>query len=97
MYADTLDLSVPTHSFPTRRSSDLVAYRSEHPGDDVTSTLITTRDEDDSQLSEKELVDTLMLVINAGHETTVNLLDQAIVALLTHPEQRAAVVAGLVS
>ncbi|MFG2444319.1 cytochrome P450 [Nocardia fluminea] len=76
---------------------ELVAYRREHPGDDVTSTLITTRDEDDSQLSEKELVDTLMLVINAGHETTVNLLDQAIVALLTHPEQRAAVAAGQVS
>ncbi|MEU4710146.1 cytochrome P450 [Nocardia salmonicida] len=76
---------------------ELVAYRRAHPGDDVTSVLIATRDEDDSQLSEKELVDTLMLVINAGHETTVNLLDQAIVALLTHPEQRAAVAAGHVS
>ncbi|MFF5035431.1 cytochrome P450 family protein [Nocardia salmonicida] len=76
---------------------ELVAYRRAHPGDDVTSVLIATRDEDDSQLSEKELVDTLMLVINAGHETTVNLLDQAIVALLTHPEQRAAVAAGRVS
>ncbi|MGF0315948.1 cytochrome P450 [Nocardia fluminea] len=71
-----------------RLVGELVAYRRKHPGDDVTSTLIATRDEDDSQLSEKELVDTLMLVINAGHETTVNLLDQAIVALLTHPEQR---------
>ncbi|MFD4433196.1 cytochrome P450 [Nocardia sp. NPDC058497] len=81
-----------------RLVSELVAFRREHPGDDVTSVLIATRDEgDDSQLSEKELVDTLMLVINAGHETTVNLLDQAIVALLTHPEQRAAVAAGDVS
>ncbi|MFE6923061.1 cytochrome P450 [Nocardia sp. NPDC057663] len=81
-----------------RLVSELVAYRREHPGDDVTSVLIATRDEDhDSTLSEKELVDTLMLVINAGHETTVNLLDQAIVALLTHPEQRAAVAAGDVS
>ncbi len=77
---------------------ELVAYRREHPGDDVTSVLIATRDDDDdSHLSEKELVDTLMLVINAGHETTVNLLDQAIVALLTHPEQRAAVAEGRVS
>ncbi|MEV6216769.1 cytochrome P450 [Nocardia sp. NPDC051833] len=81
-----------------RLVSELVAYRRAHPGDDVTSVLITTRDEDnDSPLSEKELVDTLMLVINAGHETTVNLLDQAIVALLSHPEQRAAVDAGEVS
>ncbi|MFC8042876.1 cytochrome P450 [Nocardia sp. NPDC057353] len=74
----------------------LVAYRTEHPGDDVTSVLIAARDEDGSRLSEKELVDTLMLVINAGHETTVNLLDQAITALLTHPEQKAEVLAGRV-
>ncbi|WP_405159478.1 cytochrome P450 [Nocardia sp. NBC_01499] len=80
-----------------RLVSELVAYRSEHPGDDVTSVLIATRaEEDGSKLSEKELVDTLMLVINAGHETTVNLLDQAIFALLTHPEQRADVVEGRV-
>lgn len=78
--------------------SELVAHRRQHPGDDVTSVLIATRDEnDDSPMTEKELVDTLMLVINAGHETTVNLLDQAIVAMLTHPEQRDAVAAGTVS
>ncbi|WP_228002471.1 cytochrome P450 family protein [Nocardia australiensis] len=78
-----------------RLVSELVAYRRETPGDDVTSVLIATRDEDDgSRLAEKELVDTLMLVINAGHETTVNLLDQAIFALLTHPQQRADVVEG---
>ncbi|MEV0293713.1 cytochrome P450 [Nocardia sp. NPDC050710] len=79
-----------------RLISELVAYRRDNPGDDVTSVLIATRDDDGSALSEKELVDTLMLVINAGHETTVNLLDQAIVALLTHPEQRADVVEGRV-
>ncbi len=62
----------------------------------MTSVLIATRDEDGSQLVEKELVDTLMLVINAGHETTVNLLDQAIFALLTHDDQRADVLAGRV-
>lgn len=81
-----------------RLVSELVAYRRETPGDDVTSVLIATRDEDDgSRLTEKELVDTLILVINAGHETTVNLLDQAIFALLTHPEQRAEVVEGRAS
>ncbi|MGX1772061.1 cytochrome P450 family protein [Nocardia brasiliensis] len=76
--------------------SELVAFRRATPGDDVTSVLIATRDEDGSQLVEKELVDTLMLVINAGHETTVNLLDQAIFALLTHDGQRADVLAGRV-
>src|SRR5690606_26582159 len=57
-----------------RLVSELVAYRTEHPGDDITSVLVTTRDEEGSQLTQKELVDTLMLIINAGHETTVNLL-----------------------
>ncbi|MBF6166176.1 cytochrome P450 [Streptomyces gardneri] len=78
-----------------RLISELVAYRRETPGDDITSVLIASRDEEDgSRLAEKELVDTLMLVINAGHETTVNLLDQAIYALLTRPDQRADVVEG---
>ncbi|MEV6278991.1 cytochrome P450 [Nocardia sp. NPDC051832] len=77
---------------------ELVAYRREHPGDDMTSLLISHRDEeDDTQLQEQELIDTLLLVISAGHETTVNLLDQAIHALLTRPDQRAAVVEGNVA
>lgn len=73
---------------------ELVAYRRAEPGDDITSLLTSTYDEDGAQLTEKELVDTLMLIISAGHETTVNLLDQAIFALLTHPGQRADVLAG---
>lgn len=80
-----------------RLVSELVAYRRENPGDDITSVMIGSRDEDGSRLTERELIDTLMLVVNAGHETTVNLLDQAIVALLTHPEQRRAVTEGSVS
>ncbi|WP_069167531.1 cytochrome P450 family protein [Nocardia altamirensis] len=75
--------------------AELVAFRREHPGDDMTSLLITHRDEDDgSQLTEQELIDTLLLVISAGHETTVNLLDQAIYAMVTRPEQRDIVLKG---
>lgn len=74
---------------------ELVEIKRDTPGDDMTSVLIGTRDEDDgSALTEQELVDTLLLVISAGHETTVNLLDQAIHALLTHPEQLAHVREG---
>lgn len=77
---------------------ELVAFRRENPGDDMTSLLVSHRDEEDgTQLTEQELIDTLLLVISAGHETTVNLLDQAIHALLTRPEQRAAVVSGQVA
>ncbi len=70
--------------------ADLVAYRRGHPGEDMTSLLIAECGEDASQLSEQELIGTLLLVISAGHETTVNLLDQAIFALLTHPDQHKA-------
>lgn len=76
---------------------ELVDFRRKNPGEDITSMLITTRDEDDgSQLTEEELIDTLNLVFNAGHLTTVNLLDHAITALLTHPDQRAEVLDGRV-
>ncbi|MGW0843768.1 cytochrome P450 family protein [Streptomyces sp. NPDC002787] len=73
---------------------ELVATKRESPGDDLTSGLIAARDEDDTRLSEQELLDTLVLMVSAGHETTVNLLDQAVHALLTHPEQLAHVREG---
>ncbi|MFI7448654.1 cytochrome P450 [Nonomuraea sp. NPDC049714] len=65
---------------------ELVAEKRERPGDDLSSALIAARD-DTSPLSEEELVDTLALFVSAGHETTVNLLGNAIVALLTDPGQ----------
>lgn len=68
--------------------SGLVASKRENPGDDMTSDLIAAHDEEgDSRLSEAELIDTLFLMIAAGHETTVNLIDNAVHALLTHPDQ----------
>ncbi|MFI9626080.1 cytochrome P450 [Streptomyces sp. NPDC052042] len=73
---------------------DLVAAKREHPDDDLTSVLIATRDEEGSRLTEAELVGTLFLVVAAGHETTVNLIGNAVHALLTHPEQLARVRAG---
>ncbi|MBB6395843.1 cytochrome P450 [Actinomadura coerulea] len=73
---------------------DFVAFRRREPADDLAGVLISSRDEDGSRLSEQELVDTLILMISAGHETTVNLLDQAITALLTHPDQYALVRSG---
>lgn len=73
----------------------LVALKRETPADDLTSVLIATRDEEDgSGLTEQELIDTLLLVIGAGHETTVNLIGNAVQALLSHPGQLARVLAG---
>lgn len=72
----------------------LIAHRSEHPGDDLTTELIRVRDKDGDRLSDEELLYTLLLVIGAGFETTVNLIGNAVVALLTHPEQLADVMSG---
>ncbi|MGP4018648.1 cytochrome P450 family protein [Saccharopolyspora sp. 5N708] len=66
---------------------DLVDSKRNTPGDDMTSDLIAARDNDGSRLTESELVDTIILMVTAGYETTVNLLDHAITALLTHPDQ----------
>ncbi|PSM42950.1 cytochrome P450 [Streptomyces dioscori] len=52
------------------------------PQDDLLSALVSARDEDDGRLSEDELIGTAMLLVVAGHETTVNLLGNAVLALL---------------
>nr|WP_308043267.1 cytochrome P450 [Streptomyces sp. CoT10] len=79
--------------------NELVAAKRTTPGEDITSGLINVRDDegDGSVLTEQELLDTLLLVVSAGYETTVNLLDQAVTALLTHPEQLDHVREGLAS
>jgi cytochrome P450 len=74
----------------------LVAEKRARPGDDLSSALIAARD-DNAPLSEDELVDTLVLFVNAGHETTVNLLGHAIVAMLTSPGQLGLVRSGRVT
>ncbi|MFJ3728456.1 cytochrome P450 [Streptomyces sp. NPDC090045] len=81
--------------------ADVVAYRRAHPGDDITSVLIAARDadgeEDGAHLSEKELVDNLILLFTAGYETTVNLICTALHELLRHPDQLKLVREGLAS
>lgn len=76
--------------------AELVAEKRENPGEDMTSLLIATHDDegDGSTLTEQELLDTLLLVVSAGYETTVNLIDQGITLLLTRPEERAKVEGG---
>ncbi|MEU9111420.1 cytochrome P450 [Streptomyces sp. NPDC048483] len=67
--------------------SKLVSIKRETPDDDLTSVLVSARDDDGERMTEQELVDTLLLVIVAGHETTVDLIGNAVHALLTHPDQ----------
>ena len=68
---------------------ELIAIKEEHPSDDLTTRLLQAHHDD--QLSRSELVDSLLLLVVAGHDTTVNLLTNAIKALLSHPEQLALV------
>ncbi|KOX34898.1 cytochrome P450 [Saccharothrix sp. NRRL B-16348] len=72
----------------------LVAEKRANPGDDMTTDLIAAQEEDGSRLGEQELLDTLLLTISAGFETTVNLLDSAVHALATHPSQLDLVTTG---
>jgi cytochrome P450 len=66
----------------------LIARKRAHPAEDLLSALISARDED-SKLSERELVSSTFLLLFAGHQTTADFLGNAIVALLTHPDQLA--------
>lgn len=71
----------------------LVAHKRTVPGEDMTSALIAACDGTD-QLDESELIWTLALMIGAGYETTMNLILNAVHALLTHPRQLALVLTG---
>ncbi|MGP4013492.1 hypothetical protein [Streptomyces sp. 4N124] len=51
------------------------------------SALVAARDEDDGRLSQEELASTAALLVIAGHETTVNLRNNAVPALLRHTDQ----------
>ncbi|MGW5390833.1 cytochrome P450 family protein [Streptomyces koyangensis] len=77
---------------------ELIATRRAEPGDDLTSLLLATPGEAGAEpaLSHEELRDTLLLVISAGYETTVNVIDQAVYALLSVDGQLGLVRSGRV-
>ena len=66
----------------------VIAERRERPGDDVISTLVHSTI-DGEQLEEFDLLMFCMTLLVAGNETTRNLLSHGMLALATHPEQRA--------
>jgi cytochrome P450 len=66
---------------------ELIAERRAAPRDDMLSGLIAAEEAGD-KLSEDELLATCILLLVAGHETTVNLIGNGTLALLRHPEQR---------
>ncbi|MFC8364828.1 cytochrome P450 [Streptomyces griseorubiginosus] len=68
---------------------ELIAERRGRPGDDLISGLIAAYDEGD-RLTEQEMISTCVLLLNAGHEATVNATVNGWYALFRNPEQLAA-------
>jgi cytochrome P450 len=75
--------------------AELVDGKRQRPGDDLMSALIHGPDDDGDRLSHEELLGMAWLLLVAGHETTVNLISNGVLALLTHPGQLAALRADL--
>lgn len=80
----------------TKMWAELLAYLTGHierrrrdPRDDLTTGLIRAQDEDGDRLSDNEMLWILWLVLLAGHETTVHLIGNAVIALCRDPAQLA--------
>ena len=65
---------------------DLLSFRRTTPGDDLLSALLAV-EADGDRILPKEVVDLALLLLVAGHETTVNLIGNAVLALLRAPDQ----------
>lgn len=72
----------------------LTAHRRTHPGDPETDVLTRLIAGDaDAHLSEIELIQNCIFILNAGHETTTNLIGSALALLHDYPEQKQRVIA----
>ncbi|MEY9846710.1 cytochrome P450 [Streptacidiphilus sp. BW17] len=73
-----------------RYFAELLAEKSKDPsGEDLLCALIRLSREEEGSLSDEELLGTAVILLIAGHETTVNLLGNAMAALLDQPGQAA--------
>lgn len=66
---------------------ELVGQRRRRPAADLISSLIAETDSAGGRLSEDELVTTCTLLLNAGHEASVNVVGNGVLALFANPDQ----------
>ncbi|MEV0380574.1 cytochrome P450 [Nonomuraea sp. NPDC050643] len=66
-----------------------IQHKRGDPGDDLTTALIRAQEDDGDRLSDNEMLWILWLVLIAGHETTVHLIANTIIALCVDREQLA--------
>ncbi len=76
------------HAMAQMYFQQLFELRRKNPGDDLTTQLVQA-EEDGSKLSNEELTANIILLFGAGHETTVNLIGNGLLALHRNPEQLA--------
>lgn len=68
---------------------ELIAHRRAHPGNPETDVLTRLIAGDaDGQLTEIELIQNCIFILNAGHETTTNLIGNGLALLDDHPDQK---------
>jgi len=67
--------------------ADIIKQHQAEPKEDLTTALIQARLEGERSFTLKELVSQLIVLINAGHETTTNLIGNMLLLLFQHPEQ----------
>lgn len=90
-FLDTSSVQSTLQQFPNafslhRLFKRLIAMRRKAPQDDLITALVQA-EEEGNKLSEDELIAMLLLLLLAGHETTVNLIGNGTLALLEHPDQ----------
>jgi hypothetical protein len=64
--------------------NSLLTERRRHPGDDLVSRLLRAAP---AQISEDEIIAMVIVLVNAGHETTTDLIGNGLLALMRHPDQ----------
>lgn len=69
---------------------ELLSQKRSRPSDDLLSDLVAVRDSGEDRLTEDELMSLAFLILFAGYENTVQLIGNAVLALLRHPDQMAA-------
>ncbi|MEN8042112.1 MAG: cytochrome P450, partial [Actinomycetota bacterium] len=83
---DQLASAIAASAEFTEWAKALIAERRRRPTDDLVSGLCFV-ETDDGRLTDEEIISTVVLLLNAGHEATVNTLGNGLTALLQHPDQ----------
>ncbi|MGH9210516.1 MAG: cytochrome P450 [Acidimicrobiales bacterium] len=83
---DELSTILEASDSMNRHVREAIEWKRRNPADDLLSAMIAA-EEDGERLSTAELIDQVVLLYLAGHETTVNLIGNGTVALLAHRDQ----------